>query len=101
MHYPPKLYQKLGNTKNYYISEKNISLLITFIGKFIKTNYIPGRGVGHKVNVKALGKTQTFSAMVGYVTKDFDKAHYSVVSKGVSAQVIIINYTTIFFIYKI
>ena len=75
--------------------------MITFIVKFIKTNYIPGRGDGHKVNVKALGKTHTFSAMVGYVTKDFDKAHYSVVSKGVSAQVIIINYTTIFFIYKI
>eukprot|EP01036_Dinobryon_divergens_P024763 gene24763-33238_t len=66
MHYPPKLYQKLG--------------------KFIKKTYIPRRGVGHKVNVKALSKTQTFSAMIGYVTKDFDKAHYSVVSKGVSAQ---------------
>ena len=49
--------------------------------------YIPGRGVGHKVNVKPLGKSQTFSAMIGYVTKDFDKPHYSVVSKGVSAQV--------------
>ena len=40
--------------------------------------------------------------MVGYVTKDFDKAHNSLVSEGVSAQVIIINFTSIFFIkYKI
>jgi hypothetical protein len=61
------------------------------LGKFIKTNYIPGRGVGHKVNVKPLGKTQTLSAMIGYVTKDFDKPHYNVVSKGISAQVSFLN----------
>jgi hypothetical protein len=29
--------------------------------------------------------------MIGYVMKDFDKPHYSVVSKGVSAQVMITN----------
>ena len=57
------------------------------IGKFVKINYIPGRGVGHKVNVMLLEKSQTFSAMIGYVTKDFDKPHNSVVSKGVSAKI--------------
>ena len=88
MHYPPKLNQKLG-TYCYYTHcdySGNKIIYITY-GKSIKINYINGRGVGHKVNVKPLGKSQTFSAMIGYVTKDFDKPHYSVVSKGVSAQV--------------
>ena len=56
-------------------------------GKFIKQTCIPENGKLHKVTVKPLKNNQSFSAMVGYVTKDFGKPHYKVVAKGVSAQV--------------
>lgn len=36
--------------------------------------------------LKPLSGTQTFLAMVGYITKDFGKAHYQVVVKNISAQ---------------
>ncbi len=91
MHYSPK--QAISEIRysllyNIYCNYSGNSIICITIRKFIKINYIPGRGVvGLKVNVKPLGKSQTFSAMIGYVTKDFDKPHYSVVSKGVSAQI--------------
>ena len=43
--------------------------------------WIPDIGKLHKFTIKALKNNQSFSAMVGYVTIDFGKPHYKVVSK--------------------
>ena len=75
---------------------KLIEIIITYylknnylftIGKFIKTNYIPGGGVGFKVMLKVCPRGQTFTAMIGYCTKDRNNSYFQMVSKGVSLTV--------------
>jgi hypothetical protein len=57
------------------------------IAKLIKTNYIPGGGIGFKVLLKPCQRGQTFIGMVGYCTKDSMKTWFQCVSKGVSNTV--------------
>jgi len=45
--------------------------------KVIK-NLLPNRGVGYRVVVKPFVRQQTWSAMIGYFTKDQYKSHYQV-----------------------
>ena len=57
------------------------------IAKLIKTNYIPGGGIGFKVLLKPCQRGQTFIGMVGYSTKDSMKTWFQFVSKEVSNAV--------------
>ena len=69
---------------------------LLYIGKFIKTNYIlPGGGVGLKVMLKPCPRGQTFTAMIGYCTKDRNNSYFRMVSKGVSLLAVSIFLITI------
>ena len=67
------------------------------LGKLIKA-LMPRKGVGHKVNIKPLGKGQTKAAMIGYITKDGGESHYEVLVHNISAQVLRTLFTTIDFL---
>ena len=76
----------LQNILSLRIGKNNFHVLFT-IGKFIKTNYIAGGGVGFKVMLKPCPRGQTFTAMIGYCTKDRNNSYFRMVSKGVSLAV--------------
>ena len=90
--FPLKEAKALGNVLFSMIKVLVLKIIIYNNRKVHKGQlpYLPAGGVGFKVLVKLCTKQQTFSAMVGYCTKDHGRTHYSVVSKGVTAQVCII-----------
>lgn len=53
---------------------------------FIK-KLLPQKGKGYKVNLKPLAGGQSFSAMIGYITKDVGQAHYQIRSHNITPEV--------------
>ncbi len=60
---------------------------------------MPGKGVGHKIIVKPLGAGQSFTAMIGYITKDQGQPHFQIKTVNVSAQVYCIICCHLFRLY--
>lgn len=53
------------------------------LAKFIKSQFPDKLSKKYKVLLKTLNGAQTFLGMIGYVTKDFGRAHYRLVSHNI------------------
>jgi hypothetical protein len=57
------------------------------LAKILKALLPPLERKQYKLQIKVLARAQTFLAMIGYITKDYQKAHYRILVHNISAQV--------------
>ena len=89
-HFPANEYKLLGKIFHFnicLIKYEYILYIILFSGKVLKRDYMPHKGVGHKITLKPFAKGQTFVGMLGYCTKDNGTHHFGLALKGVSPEV--------------
>ena len=67
---------KIKKKKEIVIKKEALDQAQRNMFKFIKTNYIPGGGVGYKVMLKPCPRGQTFTAMIGYCTNGIERSFF-------------------------